>query len=139
MENPNKKVYCINSECGLKGTCARYSEVPKAYGINKKFEESWNGKQCIKYRAKPTRQPRRTQEQYIRIDEPIAFYSTIPQEVELREHLVRQVTDNFDRIFVDTPGISMDAPSRIKLAARLVDFMMPKVVAKRRLTESRYK
>ena len=128
------RVYCVNSECTKSGTCIRYTEVPRLDGDNKKFEENWNGALCNKYR---NRLPGQANPEHSTVPpgaaNPIAFSSTIPQEMELREHLVRFVGENLDKVFHGDRVWQQATHQYGHIAARLVDLIMPIVVAKRNM------
>lgn len=126
------RVYCVNHECTKRHLCARYISRPLPGMSTREYKEVWNQKECEKY--VPT-VPQEKQAAYINIDEPLkqTGRTQSPADIELREYLVKVVTNNFDTLFMNElawrSGGSYNVP---KVAGRVVDLLLP--VIKRNLT-----
>ena len=119
------RVYCINHECSKKHICARHMSRPLPDMLTRCYMEYWNKKSCEKYVPTAGEVP---QPAYIMDDQPHKHTGRIqdPGDIELREYLVRLVTDNFDELFMRElawrNGLAYNIP---QIAARVVDLVMP--------------
>jgi hypothetical protein len=128
--NPNKRrrTYCINTECSKHENCARFTESPRMDGDSRRFEENWGGISCSKYRPLSTV---RESSNGNSVEQPIAFYSSSPQDMELREHLIRHIGENLDKVFAGDAAWAERTHSYEKVSARIVDLLMPIISSKR--------
>jgi hypothetical protein len=120
------RVYCTNSECSKKHICRRYVSRALPEMITRCYAEFWNKQACIKF--VPSVANEEQQPAYIKDDEPQQTKGRIqnPRDIELREHLVRMISENFDALFMQEmafrSGMTYNIP---RIAGRVVDLLMP--------------
>lgn len=121
------RVYCINHDCSKQHICARYASRPLNGALTRVYKEVWDGQQCVKF--VPT-VPAENVESFLLLDEPMKPTGRImdPADIELREYLVKLVSDNFDKLFMRelswNSGTAYNVPG---ISARVVDLIMPVV------------
>lgn len=129
------RVYCINHQCKKHSTCVRHVDKPVDNSDNICFQEIWNNKECNKYRNKESV----SNPEPSHSETPIGFMSSIPQEMELREHLIHHVRDNLDKVFDGDSNWKRETHEYGKIASRLVDLLMPTITAKKKVKPQGYR